>query len=112
MQPKRIAELAWKAAEEKQAVDPVVLDISRLTTIAHYFIVTHGNSDRHVRAIAQNIQEVLEKEGLRLWHLEGVSEGRWVLLDYGSLIIHVFLRDLREFYGLERLWGNAHLVKV
>ena len=112
MQPKRIAELAWKAADEKQAVDPVILDISRLTTVAHYFIVTHGNSDRHVRAIAQNIQEVLDKEKTRVWHLEGLSEGRWVLLDYGPVIIHVFYRDLREFYGIERLWGNARQIKV
>lgn len=107
MQPRRIAELAWEAADAKQAVDPVILDISRLTTIAHYFIITHGNSDRHVRAIAQNIQDELETKGVRLWHLEGMSEGRWVLLDYGSLVVHVFYRDLREFYGLERLWGNA-----
>ena len=112
MQPKRIAELAWKAADEKQAVDPVILDIARLTTVAHYFIVTHGNSDRHVRAIAQNIQEVLDKEKTRVWHLEGLSEGRWVLLDYGPVIIHVFYRDLREFYGIERLWGNARQIKV
>ena len=112
MQPKRIAELAWKAADAKQAVDPVLLDISRLTAIAHYFLVTHGNSDRHVRAIAQNIQEVLEKEGVPLWHMEGMNGGRWVLLDYGALIIHVFYRDLREFYGIERLWGNARRITV
>ena len=112
MQPKRIAHLAWKAVDAKQAVDPVVLDISRLTTIAHYFVITHGNSDRHVRAIALSAQEGLEKENVRLWHMEGINEGRWVLLDYGSVMIHVFYRDLREFYGLERLWGNARRVEV
>jgi len=96
-----------EAAEAKQAVEPVILDVSRLTAFAHYFVVTHGNSDRHVRAIAQNIQEELEKEGLPVWHLEGMSEGRWALLDYGPVIVHIFYRDLREFYGLERLWGNA-----
>ena len=104
--------MAWKAVDAKQAVDPVVLDISRLTTIAHYFVITHGNSDRHVRAIAQSVQEGLEKENVYLWHMEGMNEGRWVLLDYGSVMIHVFYRDLREFYGLERLWGNARRVKV
>lgn len=107
MQPKRIALLARKAADDKQAVDPVILDISRLTSIAHYFVVTHGNSDRHVRAIAENVRETIEKKGVSLWHLEGVSEGRWVLLDYGSIMVHIFHRDLREFYGLERLWGSA-----
>lgn len=111
MQPKRIALLARDAADTKQAVDPVVLDISRLTTFAHYFVVAHGNSDRHVRAIAEHIQEELEKKDVPLWHREGITEGRWVLLDYGSTIVHVFYRDLREFYGLERLWGNAPHVK-
>lgn len=107
MQPKRIARLVRGAAEAKQAVEPVVLDISRFATFAHYFVITHGNSDRHVRAIAQNIQDELTKEKIPLWHSEGMSEGRWVLLDYGPIIVHVFYRELREFYGLERLWGNA-----
>lgn len=107
MQPKRIAQLAWKAADDKQAVSPVILDISRFNSIAHYFVITHGNSDRHVRAIAQNIEEELEKQKVRLWHLEGMREGRWVLLDFGDVIVHIFYRELREFYGLERLWGKA-----
>lgn len=85
----------------------MILDISRLTSVAHYFLITHGNSDRHVRAIAENIQEELAKAKVSLWHGEGMREGRWALLDYGSVIVHVFYRDLREFYGLERLWGDA-----
>ncbi len=112
MQPRRIAQLAWKVADAKQAVDPVILDISKLTTVAHYFLISHGNSDRHVRAIAQGIIDEMEKENVRVWHLEGMREGRWVLLDFGSVIVHVFYRDLREFYGLERLWGNAAQVKA
>lgn len=112
MQPKRIAQIVRRAAEAKQAVDPVTLDISRLSSFTRYFLITHGNSDRHVRAIAQSIQEELEKKKLRPWHVEGMSEGRWVLLDYGSVIAHVFYRDLREFYGLERLWGNAPQLKT
>ena len=112
MQPKRIALLAREAADAKQAVDPVILDISRLTAVAHYFLITHGNSDRHVRAIAENIQEELAKKKIPSWHREGISEGRWVLLDYGALIVHVFHRELREFYGLERLWGSAPQVKA
>ena len=111
MQPKRIALLAWSAADAKQAVDPIILDISRLTSVAHYFLIAHGNSDRHVRAIAENIQEELEKGKVSVWHVEGIREGRWVLLDYGPIIAHVFHRDLREFYGLERLWGDAPRVE-
>lgn len=112
MQPKRIALLAREAADAKQAVSPIVLDISRLTTVAHYFVITHGNSDRHVRAIAENVQEELGRRRVQLWHAEGVAEGRWALLDYGDVIVHVFYRDLREFYGLERLWGDALQLKV
>ncbi|MBI4115426.1 MAG: ribosome silencing factor [Candidatus Omnitrophica bacterium] len=112
MHPKRIALLALEAADAKQAVEPVVLDVSRLTSVAHYFMIAHGNSDRHVRAIAQNIQDELEKHKIRVWHTEGMSEGRWVLLDYGSIIVHVFYRELRDFYGLERLWGNAPQIRA
>ncbi len=111
MQPKRIAKLAWKAADAKQAVSPVILDISKLSSIAHYFVIMHGNSDRHVRAIAENVQEELDKRKVGLWHREGMQDGRWVLLDYGDVIVHVFYRDLRDFYGLERLWGEAPQIR-
>lgn len=107
MQPRKIALLAREAADAKQAEEPVVLDLAKLTNVAHYFVIAHGNSDRHVRAIADHIQEVLDKKKVPVWHLEGLENGNWVLLDYGSVIIHVFHRDIREFYGLERLWGDA-----
>jgi len=107
LQPKRIALVARQAADAKQALDPVILDISRLSSLTHYFLIAHGNSDRHVRSIAQHIQEELEKQEVTLSHMEGMTDGRWVLLDYGAIIVHVFYRDLREFYGLERLWGHA-----
>jgi ribosome-associated protein len=112
LQPKRIVSIAREAADAKQAVEPVVLDISRLTQVAHYFLITHGNSDRHVRAIAENIELELEKKGIPVWHLEGLGEGRWVVLDYGSVIVHVFYREMRQFYGLERLWGAAPQLKA
>ena len=112
MQPKRIAQQIQKAAEDKLAVDPVLLDLTRLPAFARYFFITHGNSDRHVRAIAQNIQEELGKRGLPLGRPEGIQEGRWVLLDYGSVVAHIFHRDLREFYDLERLWGDAPKEKL
>ena len=107
MQPKRIALLAREAANDKKAEDPVILDIAKFTSLAHYFIVTHGNSDRHVRAIAQHIMDTLENQKLKVWHKEGMESGQWVLLDYGSVIIHIFYREIRSFYNLERLWGEA-----
>lgn len=107
MQPKRIAFLAREAADDKKAEDPLILDIARLTSVAHYFVITHGNSDRHVRAIAENVMEVLKKKKVPLWHAEGMEQGRWILLDYGAVIVHIFYRETREFYALERLWGEA-----
>lgn len=107
MQPKNVALLAKQAADDKQAENIVVLDVAKLTSLAHYFLITHGNSDRHVRAIAQNIEAVLETHKVKRWHLEGMDSGQWVLLDFGAVIAHVFTKDVRGFYGLERLWGEA-----
>ena len=107
MQPKKIALLAREAAEDKKAEEPVVLNMAKLTNVANYFVVTHGNSDRHVRAIADNIVDKLHEKKVRVLHREGMESGSWVLLDYGAVIVHVFYRETRDFYGLERLWGDA-----
>lgn len=107
MQPKRIALLAKDAAEDKKAEDVVLLDVSKFTSLTHYFLITHGNSDRHVKAIANNIEEVLHAKKIKVLHSEGLQSGQWALLDFGSLIAHVFYKDTRQFYNLERLWGEA-----
>lgn len=107
MHAKRIALLAREAALDKKAEEPIILDIGRLTSVASYFLVTHGNSDRQVRAIAQHIAATLKDRKIPLWHSEGLEDGRWALLDYGSVIVHIFYRETRSFYGLERLWGEA-----
>ena len=111
MQPKKIALLAHSAADEKQAEDLVILDIAKLTSISNYFVITHGNSDRHVKAIAEHVREVMKGHKVSLWHLEGMQQGQWVLLDFGSVIVHVFYKETREFYSLERLWGEAPRVE-
>lgn len=107
MQPKRLALLAEEAALDKKAEDPVILDVSKYTNVAHYFVIVHGNSDRHVKAIAQNVADVCEQNKARVFHLEGLESGTWVLLDLGAVLVHVFHHEIREFYGLERLWGEA-----
>ncbi len=107
MHPKKIALLAREIALDKKAEDPVILDLANLTSVAHYFLVMHGNSERHVRAIAEHIRETLKAKKIPIWHLEGMDTGRWVLLDYGLVIVHIFYREIRDFYGLERLWGEA-----
>ncbi|MCM8776131.1 MAG: ribosome silencing factor [Candidatus Omnitrophica bacterium] len=83
------------------------MDIRKLTSIANYFVIVHGNSDRHVRAIALHVMDALKTKKVPLWHEEGLETPHWILLDYGSVIVHVFYRKTREFYGLERLWGDA-----
>ncbi len=107
MQPKKIAEKIRALADDKKAEDVVIMDISKFSSIAHYFLIAHGNSDRHVKALAGYIAEEMKKEKMPAYHIEGMQEGNWVLLDFGPVIAHIFYKETREFYALERLWGEA-----
>lgn len=110
MQPKKIADLIRTLAEDKKAEDIQVLDISKISSFAHYFIIAHGNSDRHVKAVASHLMDEMKQRKMPAFHVEGLVEGKWVLLDFGPVIVHVFYKETREFYGLERLWGEAKKV--
>jgi ribosome-associated protein len=100
--------LAVSAALDKKAFDLDVLSVGELTSIADYFVLSTATNERQAAAIADNILEKLKKEmGVRPLLVEGTSPGRWILLDYGDFIIHIFTEDVRRFYGLERLWGDA-----
>lgn len=112
MNSKTIASLIHSACEEKQGENPVVLDVRKLTTIADYFVVVHGNSDRHVRTLADYVTEALGRRGVNSLHAEGLSGGKWVLLDYGVVIAHIFYYETRKFYNLERLWGDAKVIQT
>lgn len=103
----RKARHAAQAALEKTAVDVVVLDVQRLSSVTDYFLVCSGKSTTHVRAISEAIREGLKAHGVQPLHAEGVAESGWVLLDYGDVLVHVFLGDTRLYYALERLWGDA-----
>ena len=111
MQPKRIAQLAKTACDEKKAEDVVILDVRMLSNFTRYFVIASGTSDRHVQGISRNVEEELRRKGERVWHIEGEREGQWVLLDYSDVIVHVFHQQIRQFYGLERLWGDGAHVK-
>jgi ribosome-associated protein len=95
-----------------KANDVVVLDLSTLSDATDYFVIASGSSDTHVRAIAEHVLEQLRKEGVRAHHVEGLSQGRWVLLDFIDFVVHVFHPVLREFYQLERLWSDASAVAI
>lgn len=107
MRAKELVETARLAADDKKALDPIILKLGPASGIASYFLIVHGTSDTHVRAIADHVVNQLKKKKTCVWHLEGFREGRWVLIDYGDVVIHVFHYEAREFYGLERLWGDS-----
>ena len=95
-----------------KANDIVVLDLARVSDATDYFVIASGSSDTHVRAIAEHVLDELRKEGVRAHHVEGLTQGRWVLLDYIDFVVHVFHPVLREFYQLERLWSDANVVEI
>jgi len=103
---------AWEALIDKRAVAPVLLDMRKLTVITDYFLVCHGTSNVHIRALGEAVMDSLEEEGIRPHGMEGRDEARWFLLDYGDVIVHIFAEEEREFYALERLWGDAPVIKT
>ena len=108
-----IAALAKRAAAvlaDNKASDVVVLGLRGVSDMTDYFIIASGTSDTHVRALGEHVQSDLRTVGQRAYHVEGTTQGRWVLLDYVDFVVHVFHPTLREFYGLERLWGDARVV--
>jgi ribosome-associated protein len=103
---------AVRAAEDKKAIDVVVLDLRRAAGFTDFFVITSGTNSRQVRAIADAVMEVLAKENVKPAHVEGYDRSEWVLIDYFDFIVHVFAPETRMFYGLERLWGNAERIEV
>jgi ribosome-associated protein len=97
----------YKVLEDKKASDIKILYIGDLTIVADYFIIATGNSDTHVKALTDEIEKKLMEDGIFVGHIEGYNWGKWVLMDYGDVIVHIFQKPEREFYNLERLWADA-----
>ena len=110
--PASLAQRAAALCLDLKANDVVVLDVRGVTDMTDYFVIASGTSDTHVRSVAEHVLEELRKRGSRAHHVEGVQQGRWVLLDYVDLVVHIFHPTLREFYQLERLWSDAAVVAV
>jgi ribosome-associated protein len=104
--PEQVARAAELLAERK-AHDLVLLDLRGLSNATDYFLVATGTSDVHARSVAEYMMDELKKSGVRPDHVEGLRSGRWVLIDYIDFVVHVFHPAAREFYQLERLWGDA-----
>ncbi|MGE5839931.1 MAG: ribosome silencing factor [Deltaproteobacteria bacterium] len=106
------ARLCLEIIQERKAVDPILMEVGRLTSIADYFLVASGASSRQVQAISQHMARRLREEGFRPFGVEGEQEGHWVLMDYGDVVIHIFYQPVREFYDLEGLWTEAPRVAL
>ena len=105
-------ERAIAAAEDKKAMDLVVLDLRKAAGFTDFFLIASGGNPRQIRAIADSVVEALAAEGVKPAHVEGYDRSEWVLLDYFDFIVHIFATETRLFYGLERLWGNADRVEI
>lgn len=101
-----------KAADDKRAEDIVVLNMKGLSLIADYFIICHANSGKQVQAISREMKDRSEEIGTDVKKIEGFDEGKWILMDFGDVIAHIFHRDERSYYNLEKLWGDAPMIDV
>jgi ribosome-associated protein len=101
-----------QAVTDKKAAEVVALDMSQLVYYTDYFLVCSGRSDQHVRAIKNFAQEKLQELGVGPLSVEGADHGRWILMDYGTVMVHIFLEVLRDFYELEKLWTDATPVQL
>ena len=103
---------AVAAALDKKASDIVVLDLRHTPAFTDFFVVCSGQNSRQVKAIADNIEDTLRQAGVRPAHVEGYDRAEWILMDFFTLIVHVFAPQKRDFYGLERLWGDAIRIEM
>jgi ribosome-associated protein len=104
--------MAVRAAADKKADDIILLDLREAAGFTDYFLICTGHNPRQIRAIADAIQEALTRMHVKPAHLEGYKQSEWVLLDYFDFVVHIFSREMRTFYGLERLWGSASTIDL
>ena len=97
---------------EKKVIDPVLLDIGKISSIADYFIIASGRSSRQVRGIAEHLQKRMKEKGFKVLGIEGERDGFWTLLDYGEIVVHLFFQPARKLYDLEGLWSEASRVNI
>ena len=111
-QSKEMARIAYDALSDKKGEDIKIIDITEVSVLADYFIIANGNSDSQVNALVDNVEEELHKAGYHLKQREGRANSSWILLDFGYIIVHVFDKDNRLFYDLERIWKDGKDITV
>lgn len=112
MTPKTLAKKLAQFTLTKKAHDVALMDLRKLTDMTDFFVICSADSDIQVKAIADAVIEGGEKMGAQVWHREGLLQRQWVLLDYVDVVVHIFHKEARRFYGLEKLWGDANIEKV
>ncbi|SDM83303.1 ribosome-associated protein [Fictibacillus solisalsi] len=112
MNEQELIELVVKAVDDKRAEDIMMLDMKGISLVADYFLICHGNSEKQVQAIAREIKDVAAEKEINIRRMEGFDQARWVLVDMGDMVVHVFHRDERSYYNLEKLWGDAPSVDL
>lgn len=109
---RKMADLAISALEDKKASDISLLGISKISTLADYFIIASGSNKSQLQAMCENVEEVLGRAGIEPRQVEGFRTASWILMDYGDIVIHLFDMENREFYGLDRIWRDADHLPV
>ncbi|MDX8045905.1 ribosome silencing factor [Gracilibacillus sp. S3-1-1] len=112
MEDKQLLDLVTKACDDKRAEDIVLLDMQNVSVISDYFLICEGSNERQVQAIAREVKDVAEEADLHVKRMEGFDQARWVLVDLGDVVCHIFHRDERSYYNLEKLWGDAPQLEV
>ncbi len=107
MEISKIASLAYDILDDKKAKNIEVIDISDVSVLADYFIICSGTSNTHIRALSDELDFKMEEAGYNLLHKEGYDSARWILLDFGEVVVHIFHEEDRSFYSLERLWADG-----
>ena len=110
MNSKEIIKIAIDALEDKKAENIHIIDISEISTLADYFIITNGSNRSQVQALADNVSEKMAKAGVTIKQTEGYNSANWILLDYSDIVIHIFDKESRSFYDLERIWQDGKVI--
>ncbi|MGK0575866.1 ribosome silencing factor [Macrococcus capreoli] len=111
MEAKALLELAFNACDNKRAEDIIGINVANVTGITDYFVICEGNSDRQVQAIAREVKDEAQKHGVEVNRLEGFNEARWILVDLGDVVVHVFHHEERDYYNLEKLYRDQEIIE-
>ena len=109
---REMAKLAIQALEDKKAEDIRVIDISEVSVVADYFLIASGNNRSQIQAMADNVQETLGRAGFEMRQVEGYGTANWILMDFGDVIVHIFDKENRLFYNLERIWRDGKAIEI